>query len=338
MATISKIQRIKGLLSNSSQEKSLGVAGEEMGGLTSKLLEDQMSSIKDDIKAKLEETSAFQALKKVDAELSKIREELDPKMIIGVIAAFEEELSAEKEEFSKYIEDKFSQLEEALEGARRESSDLNNNSSESLSQKMEEVKNDFIKDIESRYSSLKEEVSGVESRTGKTTDNLGKSIAQIVNDFSKKAKESEKDTKEFKEKINDLIEKLRSDLISRISSLHGQKGGGSMNRQMKVGGVDVLTKYTDINLIGGAGITITTANDNTDKNVDITFSSAGAVNTFTGTVNGVNQTFVFATAPNALSVDNVPRQKTSSDGTVNWTGTTTVVLTVAPNFDLFALN
>lgn len=57
----------------------------------------------------------------------------------------------------------------------------------------------------------------------------------------------------------------------------------------------------------------------------------------TGTVNGGNTSFVFASAPNVISVDGVPKQKTSSDGTVNWTGTTTVSLSVAPNFDVFGI-
>lgn len=57
-----------------------------------------------------------------------------------------------------------------------------------------------------------------------------------------------------------------------------------------------------------------------------------------GAVNGTNQTFVFSTAPSLISVDQGRfMQKVSSDGSVNWTGTTTVVLTVAPTFDIFAL-
>ena len=60
--------------------------------------------------------------------------------------------------------------------------------------------------------------------------------------------------------------------------------------------------------------------------------------TATGTVNGVNQVFTFATAPAIIIVDQVKTlQKTSSDGTVNWTGTTTVTLSVAPTFDIFGI-
>lgn len=57
----------------------------------------------------------------------------------------------------------------------------------------------------------------------------------------------------------------------------------------------------------------------------------------TGTVDGSNKVFVFTTAPNAITVDGGrSMQKVSSDGTVNWTGTTTVTLSVAPTFDVFS--
>lgn len=61
----------------------------------------------------------------------------------------------------------------------------------------------------------------------------------------------------------------------------------------------------------------------------------GAFLTATGTVNGSNTSFTFLTAPSVIVVDNIPKQKTSSDGTANWTGTTSVTLLVAPNFDIF---
>lgn len=57
-----------------------------------------------------------------------------------------------------------------------------------------------------------------------------------------------------------------------------------------------------------------------------------------GTVDGSNTIFVFAKAPNVVSVDQGRvMQKVSSDGTVNWTGTTTITLTIAPNFDIFGV-
>jgi hypothetical protein len=67
-------------------------------------------------------------------------------------------------------------------------------------------------------------------------------------------------------------------------------------------------------------------------------TSGVSIQTPTGVVNGSNTVFTFSTAPSIIVVDGGRMmQATSSDGTVNWTGTTVVTLTVAPNFDIFGL-
>lgn len=64
------------------------------------------------------------------------------------------------------------------------------------------------------------------------------------------------------------------------------------------------------------------------------FSMASVI---AGTVDGSNTSFAFNIPPTVMFVDNVPRQKVSSDTTVNWTGTTVVsILSGPPNNDLFA--
>lgn len=56
----------------------------------------------------------------------------------------------------------------------------------------------------------------------------------------------------------------------------------------------------------------------------------------TGIVNGINTSFVFSSAPSVIVLDNGnTMNKVSSDGTVNWTGTTTVVLNQAPSFNIY---
>lgn len=56
-----------------------------------------------------------------------------------------------------------------------------------------------------------------------------------------------------------------------------------------------------------------------------------------GVVDGFNKVFTFATAPNVIVLDNGnAMNQVSSDGTVNWTGTTTVTLNQTPNFNIFA--
>jgi hypothetical protein len=57
----------------------------------------------------------------------------------------------------------------------------------------------------------------------------------------------------------------------------------------------------------------------------------------TGTVDGSNKIFVFAVAPNAICSDGVIIEKSQIDGTVNWTGTTTITMAIAPNFNIFSI-
>lgn len=65
-----------------------------------------------------------------------------------------------------------------------------------------------------------------------------------------------------------------------------------------------------------------------------TGSSSGYQAPLSGGLTGTN---TWTTAPKVIVVDNVPKQKVNTDGSVNWTGTTTTVLALAPNYDLYAL-
>lgn len=67
-------------------------------------------------------------------------------------------------------------------------------------------------------------------------------------------------------------------------------------------------------------------------------TATSAVLVPTGTVNGVNTIFLFATAPNIIALDNGNfMNKVSVDGTINWTGTTAVTVNQAPLFNIFGL-
>lgn len=64
-------------------------------------------------------------------------------------------------------------------------------------------------------------------------------------------------------------------------------------------------------------------------------SSSGYQQPLTGALG--QSTFTWTTAPNAIVVDGNTLQATSVDGTVNWTGTTTTVMTIYPTHDIFAV-
>ena len=171
-------------------------------------------------------------------------------------------------------------------------------------------------------------LEGLFAAQEKSTSGRFKAIAKDLGSLEKRSDDILKN-------IDEKFETLRKDILTRSQS----HGGGNANRQIRVDGTDVLTKYTDVNLVSGTGVSITSANDETNKRRNITVT-AGSLSpqTPTGTVNGSNTDFTFTTAPQLISVDQGRfMQKTSSDGTVNWTGTTTVTLTVAPTFDIFGV-
>lgn len=169
-------------------------------------------------------------------------------------------------------------------------------------------------------------------------DKLHQQLNQLVQEVSQ-----EKDSTALQDtevRMTALIEETNRTLTARIASIHH---GGNMNRNIAVNGnTSVLSRYTDINWKAGPNVTLTAVKNDTTKYTDIIIatSGGGGVSGYqspTGTVNGVNKVFVYSTAPNAVVTDGLTLQKVASDTTVNWTGTTTITLSVAPNFDHFGV-
>ena len=84
------------------------------------------------------------------------------------------------------------------------------------------------------------------------------------------------------------ITKLKEDLFRRISLIQ-QVGGGNQNRDIRIGGnSSTLSKYTDINLKAGAGTTISYANNDTTKFLDVTITATGSGSGSTRSVNNIS--------------------------------------------------
>lgn len=192
-----------------------------------------------------------------------------------------------------------------------------------------------IKGLESRIpampdlSYLDNRISYIEDRIPSITSELrtliaeesapeetGSTIVDKINSLST----VREDDKIGIEHIRDLEDELYT---LRVISSSGSGGRGH-------GGVGLQVVSHDSSLTG----------DGTPGNPLKTVVSAASAGyqVPTGSVNGSNKVFVFTTAPTVVSVDGVCRRKTSTDGTVNWTGTTTITLIIAPNYDMFGLN
>lgn len=123
------------------------------------------------------------------------------------------------------------------------------------------------------------------------------------------------------------------EIEKKVASLGPANGPSGL--KVYVGGTK-RGQLREVNLAAGTGITL--AYSLVNGLPTITFTGSGGFTKLspTGTVNGSNKTFVFTSAPTLIIVDQGrAMQQTSSDGTVNWTGTTTVVLAIAPNFDVY---
>lgn len=182
-----------------------------------------------------------------------------------------------------------------------------------------------VDELRGKQGSLSQSLSSISDRITRYNESLLEMISH-----------SNTSNRKMIEETLDILERLKTDLEKIRKELQKSRGGGSMPLQISVNGTVANTRYADINIVS-SGATI--SNNDTTKKTTITLvsSGGGSQTPISGSVDGTNQTFIWSSAPNIIFVDGVPRQKVQSDGTVNWMGTTTTVLSVAPNFDIFGI-
>ncbi len=175
--------------------------------------------------------------------------------------------------------------------------------------------------------------------------------------FDELKKKNLEEIKSVKEKLNILFTKLDTDKQSFASELLQTKidadteikflsrkleqlrldflkrGGGSMPQKISVEGTVMSTRYADFNL-KGSGVTITKADNNTTKQVDITITgSSGGVTSFNTRTGAVTLTSGDVTT--ALGFTPGQGTVTSVSGTTNRitsTGGTTPVIDISASY------
>jgi hypothetical protein len=91
-------------------------------------------------------------------------------------------------------------------------------------------------------------------------------------------------------------------------------------------------------IVAGTNVTISPAGGTGTVTINATGGSgSGFQLPLSGSVNGSNQTFTWATTPKAIVVDGQVLQSTDQKGNVYWNGTTTTVLTIPPTQSIFAV-
>lgn len=133
-------------------------------------------------------------------------------------------------------------------------------------------------------------------------------------------------TEKTKETV--IVKEIDSTEIERLDHKINylmNRGGGSINRQEFIGGVNPLTRYTDINWKAGAGITLSYADNNITRQVDITVT------------NSVGDTGIIR-AIASVAVDTNAGAVVGTDYVYLVTGTTTITLpTAIGNSNLYTI-
>lgn len=332
MNKMNKKDKIKLLLGQleAIEKKSgdvISPANEDLDSLITRTINEETSKIS----ARLNDNDTVKILKRINQDLNKIRKELDLKPIAESISSIKDSIGQQDEENSS----KFKSVDKSVKSIQGDVDSYYGRITEKLLRVEESISLLSKKDdSKGEITSINKEIKDFK----KSHSSIQDSIKDIVSDISgvKKSKDSiRSDMAELDKKITDLID----DTSVKLGNIQ-RFGGGNANRRISVNGTVISTRYTDINF-KGSGVTYAAVDNDATRQVDFTLTSSGGSGyqaVSSGVVDGSNAIFEWATAPNSIVVDQGRvMQKTSSDGTVNWTGTTTTTLTVAPNFDIFAV-
>jgi len=259
-----------------------------------KLFDEQVQTLKDQLKEKI----TVKTLDDVNAQLEKFKRRIDFDPLIETIKRIETIFNSKSEELLSQLDSKSKELQELIlsgDNSSTEKSDL-------LKQEIGNLETQIAIN-EATYKgssdSLRQDIENLrqaEDKTNKTLKELQSTLNATLEDVSKN--KNEKD--ELEKVVNELqktLEKIRKDLLQRISNI----GGGAMNRQNFIGNVDPLTRYTDINWKAGSNVTLTYANNDTTKRVDITIAATGG----SGTTRQIQTTTISSVIAGLAGIDQV---------------------------------
>lgn len=256
------------------------------------------------LKQSLKEKVQAQTLADVNRKLDKFRASLDLTPIIDSVSKLEENVNSNIQEVTMELSNAVSQLDSLLAESHNQNSSL----IESLQSEIAILNADLARLIDQKNTEIKTistQVADIQSFNTNSTKSLNELISRLEDLQQNKVEilETKIDTSAFA--INSDIEKLRKELLSKISTLQASRGGNA-NRNIAIGGnSSVLSKYTDINIKAGSNVTLTYSNNNTTKQLDLTIASSGGGGSVAGTVRSINRVATSQTMGSVAGTDYV---------------------------------
>jgi len=216
-----------------------------------------------------------------------------------------------------------------------------------LSDKQKELMAACMKEMELMIAEHDAKMLEVDDKLDAVQDGKDADEEKIVQDVLARIPQQEEVELDGPDEIRNKLELLQGDERLDKSAIRGLDewiakntetrksipGWGAHPLKIESNGT-VIDKVARI--INFTGATVTRSADGI---VTVAFSGGGGYQAPTsGIVDGSNTIFVFATAPSVIIVDGGrAMRKVSSDDSINWTGTTSITLSIAPTFDIFSL-
>lgn len=257
------------------------------------------------LKTNLKDKVTVKTLEEVNIALEKFKKRIDLQPLLDSLAqiesSFKDDVQSLYEELQNQTEELNTADETRVKGLKLSISNLQSQITE-----LETSFNSNIKKIKKSIPNL----TDLEDRVSELTLQLDTRITTLEDEEPQEIKD-----------WTDTIEKLRKELMSRISQI----GGGSMNRKITFGGIDYLTKYTDINYKAGSNVTFTVSSNDQTKMVDVTVAATGGSG---GTVRSIN----------SISSPTTAGATAGTDYVYLVSGTTTLTLpTAVTNTNLYTI-
>jgi hypothetical protein len=257
-----------------------------------------------------------------DSQYQKLKDSLKEKIQTKTLDDVNNQLEKYSKKTSEQVDKlNYEPLLEAFENLKQGIGENSGQLATALDEKIAEI-NNAIKENETKFTQGQETFSGeIKKELERLNADMTEVMARKVEipDFGTQIKEAElrlmemiKTAKEMDsledEKEKEEIQKQFASVETAIRKLRSEfqsRGGGSMNRNIAVGGnTSVLSKYTDINIKAGANVTLTYSNNNTTKYLDLTIASSGG-GSVGGTVRSIQTLAVSSTIGTLAGTDQV---------------------------------
>lgn len=249
--------------------------GSEVTPLVEKLINDEISSLRENLKSS-------PTIKAYESSLNKFSEfkqsaGAETKAIKELIAKAGKDTDDKMSQLTSDFEDKLIELMTELKA-----SEINND--ETGTAKVEGVLGKFT-EYQTAFAKEKQDLLTKDALIQSAVDGLRQDFERLSKrlEASKEAELEKRDdtlqdhiteTQLYAESIARELEELRKSFNTRIVNIQGH-GGGNANRNIQLGGSSLLTRYTDINFIAGSNMGIAAAIDDVNKRTNLTFYSTG---------------------------------------------------------------